>query len=470
MPGASATRIIAAITMMLAVVPGFAACTDSTRVPSHPEREPSVSDQHPCEKIPDATCATLTVPLDRSERVPGTLDLQVIMANNADAPHGTLLFFTGGPGQPGEPFFLKMRERLPNALEGYRLVMMDQRGTGGTAIDCPDLQKQVGSSDIAAPTADAMRKCAESLGVRRNFYRTTDTIADFEDLRKALRLRKWALDGVSYGTFTAMRYALAHPQHVQKMVLDSFVPTDNASILYEEAMSHSAFTLRTACAEQKCGFDPASELAKVVRREGNGIEVLDLLVAASVVDPKLTQWGLLDRIKAAASGDMAPLNETLDFVESPTPLREFSSGLHAATLCSDLGTAPWGNSAAPPEGRADALRDAANRLPDKAFWPFDRSVGVGQGIAQTCLHWLPSRPTPVPPEHTLRRLRMPVLVLAGDRDLSTPMSWAKEFVSDACGLHQGTCGIRLEVVPGAGHSVQRRDSAGSGLAERFLLD
>ena len=37
-------------------------------------------------------------------------------------------------------------------LNDYRLVMIDQRGTGGTAISCPRLQNEVGTSDIAVPT------------------------------------------------------------------------------------------------------------------------------------------------------------------------------------------------------------------------------------------------------------------------------------------------------------------------------
>jgi len=55
------------------------------------------------------------------------------------------------------------------------------------------------------------------------------------------------------------------------------------------------------------------------------------------------------------------------------------------------------------------------------------------------------------------------LILAGDRDLSTPLVWAR---ATAAAMPSS----RLVVVPGVGHSVQSR-GGGSAAAEasRFLL-
>src|SRR4051794_8749100 len=75
---------------------------------------PKLTDPHPCQDQPGFTCSPPTVPLDHRGRVPGTLDLQVATADNADAPKGTLLFLTGGPGQPGVPIIDRIaRQRLP---------------------------------------------------------------------------------------------------------------------------------------------------------------------------------------------------------------------------------------------------------------------------------------------------------------------------------------------------------------------
>ncbi|MFB7512751.1 alpha/beta fold hydrolase [Streptomyces sp. NPDC056144] len=423
---------------------------------------PALTDPGPCTGQADVTCADLTVPLDRTGAVPGTLRLQVAVHGPADAAKGTLLFLTGGPGQPGVPYVQRIRERLPRALAQYRLVMIDQRGTGGAAIDCPALQKEVGSSDTVAPTPGAVTACAESLGVRRDFFTTADTVADLEDLRRALGVDSWTVDGVSYGTFTAGQYALTHPRRVRSLVLDSVVPLDGAGVLYEDSLGHSAQVLRTACREQRCGFDPARDLAKVVRRDGNGVGVFNLLVIASIIDPKLDnpRFGILDALHASASGDRAALDGLVAGFSAPSeePASEFSSGLHAATLCADARW-PWGDASAPVEGRERALKRAVQRIRPATVWPFERETAGAQGIPRTCLPWPASRPHRAAPGHTLT---MPVLFLAGDRDLSTPVRWARDLAAV-------TPKAELVVLPGAGHSTQNRSEGGARAAEEFLL-
>jgi pimeloyl-ACP methyl ester carboxylesterase len=56
---------------------------------------------------------------------------------NTHAPRGTLLFLTGGPGQPGVRFVAPVAHELATAMGAYRLVMIDQRGTGGQAPRLP---------------------------------------------------------------------------------------------------------------------------------------------------------------------------------------------------------------------------------------------------------------------------------------------------------------------------------------------
>src|SRR5919201_480980 len=99
--------------------------------------------------------------------------------------------------------------------------MLDQRGTGAGALRCPALQRAAGASDLTVPPPSAIDSCARTIGPARAFYTTADTVADLDQLRRALGARQWTLDGVSYGTFVAERYALAHPGQVKRLVLDS---------------------------------------------------------------------------------------------------------------------------------------------------------------------------------------------------------------------------------------------------------
>ena len=146
------------------------------------------------------------------------------MADNADAPKGVLVDLTGGPGQGGVAFVPRARARMRGLLRDYRLVMLDQRGTGAGALRCPALQRAMGTSDLTVPPPGSVEACAQALGPQRRFYSTADTVADLEALRVALGADKLTLDGVSYGTFVAERYAIAHPDRVARLVLDSVVP------------------------------------------------------------------------------------------------------------------------------------------------------------------------------------------------------------------------------------------------------
>jgi len=213
---------------------------------------PGLADTHRCSGRPGFSCSTLSVPLDPTGNTPGTLRLQVAAADNVTAPRGVLLFLTGGPGQPGAPSISRIAtQRLPSLARQYRFVMIDQRGTGQAgAIVCPALQAQVGSSDIAVPQPDAVGACATTLGPSSAFYGTDETVADLEALRKALGVPSMTLDGVSYGSFTAERYAIAHPGHVTRLVLDSVVPhhaTADES-LYLVGLRAQSSVLRHACA------------------------------------------------------------------------------------------------------------------------------------------------------------------------------------------------------------------------------
>ena len=336
--------------------------------------------------------------------------------------------------------------------------MFDQRGTGDGALRCPALQRAMGTSDLTVPPPGSVQACARALGPNRRFYSTADTVEDLEALRVALGAEKLTLDGVSYGTFVAERYAMAHPDRVARLVLDSVVPAAGLDALEVDGMRETARVLRTVCRDQRCPGDPAADLAAVVRARHRGPELYDTLVALSVGAPSYP--GVLGGLRAARAGHPQRLDRIVRIVRRAqrAPAAVLSQGLHAATLCADA-RPPWGGPETPLAGREAALRRAAAAA-DPA--PYDRATVVGNGFAQTCLRW---PPTPAPPPPRSGDLPpVPTLLLAGDRDLSTPLPWARE---QAAHTPQG----RLVVVRGAGHSVQSRSPGGKGrrAVERFLL-
>ena len=273
---------------MFAAVSACTGVTSSTSASTQPG--PVLSDPHPCAGVAGFTCSFLTVPLDPGRHVRGTLRLQVAAGNNTTAPRGVLLFLTGGPGQPGVPFISRISARLAPLFPAYQLVMFDQRGTGQFgAIDCPALQKAVGSSDITVPPPAAVVGCAHLIGPDRRFYSTRDTVADIDMLRRALGVRSMVLDGVSYGTYVAERYALGHPGHVSKLVLDSILPQvdpTRTDAFYLVGLRAVGRVLRAACqVKPVCGFDPAKDVAWLVRHQGDGVPIFDTLVTYEFIDP-----------------------------------------------------------------------------------------------------------------------------------------------------------------------------------------
>jgi pimeloyl-ACP methyl ester carboxylesterase len=206
--------------------------------------------------------------------------------------------------------------------------------------------------------------------------------------------------------------------------------------------------LRSVCAAQKCTWDPAADLAAVVRRQNNGPAVLDALVADSVVAPDFPGW--LDALHSARAGHPAALQSILTSVHrgEAVPAQYLSQGLHESTLCLDLAP-PW-DPAAPRAQRAATLAKLAASTTTADVYPFDQATATGNGLAQGCLDWPPTRPPARLENNPAAKLpQVPVLLLSGDRDLSTPQAWAR---AEAAMAPDGT----LLEVPGAGHSVQLR--------------
>jgi len=458
-------RVLAAAAVSLSLASG---CTAGSGPGSHqPTANPGgLQDVRPCPDAPAFSCGTLSVRLDPSGSAPGRLSLQVAVSDVAAAPRGVLLFLTGGPGQPGVPFAARIAGLLGPALRDYRLVMFDQRGTGADALNCPALQQEMGASDLTVPTPAAVRSCAASIGPSRGYFATSDTVADIEALRAALGVARLTLDGVSYGSYVAEQFALAYPAQVSRLILDSVVPSWNVDPLQLVNMRQTAIVLREACAAQKCASDPANDLAAVVRRYHDGPALLDTLVAMSVGAPSFP--GVPAVLHEAASGHPAALSALIARVhadDAATP-GELSQGLHASTLCADM-PMPWGGPDVPLTARPAALAQSVARLTTAQVWPFDQATAAGNGIIQTCLYWPPtpaSSATALPAGTGRADLpRVPVLLLAGGHDLSTPLPGAR---AEAAQAPDG----RLFVVPTAGHSVQSRAAGHPAQAEvaRFL--
>jgi pimeloyl-ACP methyl ester carboxylesterase len=414
-------------------------------------------------------CSTLTVPLDHGllpgPRAPGQLVLQVAMTDNPAPARGVLMWLVGGPGEAGSRMAADIARQFdPAVLRDYRLVLLSGRGTGAGALVCPPLQQAMGSSDLVVPPAHAVTDCARSIGDSRKFYATSDTVEDIDALRGALGVDKLSIDAASYGTYVAERYAIAHPDHVARMVLDSVQPHDGFDYFFNvTVMNRIASVLRMVCDQTHCGTDPVADLARVVAQRHNGPALLDAITGRTSGAPQLTD--LPAALHEAAGGQTATLDAivTAGARDSEASADELSQGLHAATECEDM-PGPWRDSSSQVAGRAAATATAVAALDPRTLYPFDAATATGNGVVVTCELW-PT--TPVAPSLTralhARLPAVPVLLLAGDEDVETPLALTQHEAALAPDS-------QLVVVAGAGHITQdtANPPAGRDAVTRFL--
>jgi pimeloyl-ACP methyl ester carboxylesterase len=405
------------------------------------------------------TCGRFPVPVDHQSRDGEQIELQIAFESAPEAPRGVLVVLNGGPGAPAAPLIEVLGERFGlEVMAAYRVVAVDTRGTGVRALHCSRLQSGA-ASDYIVP-AELIEDCGENLAEPVAAYGTDDVVRDLDLLRAAFGVDTWTLFAMSYGTFVAQQYAAAHPDRVAAIALDSPMPVTGTDTLQRDVVAAVRRVLADACADQPdCTGDPVADIATVVRRDGNGAELLEFLAAVSGVRPSFDT--LLPALRSAADGDQEMLDRLFEgYAAGTTEAAVFSSALNLAAFCADQ-SFPWGRSDAPDEGRAEAVRQ---ELAGFEAYPFDRASLANGGPIARCLPWPPAEPSDV----VLSRGRLdlpdvPVLMLVGDRDLSTPMESAR--ASATADLPR----TRVEVVRGAGHiTTAQRESARETLRD-FLL-
>ena len=438
--------------------PTAAASASSASSEPAPEGPAGLLAAYPCRG--GFTCGTFEVPLDHGDPEGGTLELQVAVETEAAAPRGALLILNGGPGAAGAPLAPEVAERLgPDVVADYRLVALDQRGTGTSALDCPPLQESAGRS--FTPSASAVRACAGQLEQVSAFYGTDDVVADLDALRTALEAERWSVFAVSYGTYVAQQYAAKHPDRVAGLALDSPLPASGPDVVGLDAAAASGRVLRLACRAAGCPGDPVADLATVVGRDGGGADLLQTMRGMSSVRPAYDT--LLPALRQAARGDRGELERVLQAYRTgfATTPDIYSAGLHSAAYCADQ-SFPWGLSRAPVRSRSSAVRAEIGGVSTSAAYPFDRPTLAGSSVLRECQAWLPAEPSAVA-RGQVRLPRVPVLLLVGDRDVSAPLESVRGSAADRLP------GARLVVVRGAGHVVTAQSEKGRSVVQDFLL-
>ncbi len=421
----------------------------------------------------EAECAGLRVPLDRSGATPGTVRLR-IARYSAPSRRPALLYLSGGPGGAGVQEFSDVLFEVGALSRRYDLHSYDQRGTGASGLlRCKALER-----DPRLRSTAAGADCATRLGARRAFYTTRDSVEDVEAVRQALGVQKLTLFGISYGTKLALAYARAHPEHVERLALDSVLEPDDADAFGREPYRAMAPSLAALCPERCRGVtaDAAGDLARLAdrlraaplrgmtygiggRKRPGTLTALALsdLMFDSDYNPAI-RAGIPVAVRAALdNGDAAPLlrlvQAAADLTRLP-PARVFSAARYA-TVCEET-PLPWPRGA-PFGERAQRAREQAAALGPAAFFPFAYEEAKADEI-DLCLRWSEaSAPQPSGGAYPT----VPALILQGAEDLRTPPAGSARVAA--------ALGAQRVVVPGVGHAVVGGDPSRCGIRRLFAF-
>jgi pimeloyl-ACP methyl ester carboxylesterase len=215
-----------------------------------------------------ARCGYLVVPETRARPAGPTIRLAVAIAPalSATPAPDPVVYLQGGPGGSA----IGAAEALVEAgLNRDRdLILMDQRGTAGFSepgLFCTEslrfVARRVGLVYDAASTGRrqvaATRACHRRLagaGVDLGAYNTTESAADFADLRAALGIGEWNVYGVSYGTDLALTLMREYPDGIRSVTLGSVVPPHVVTLgrFWDNAGRGFENLFRACAAQRQC--------------------------------------------------------------------------------------------------------------------------------------------------------------------------------------------------------------------------
>ncbi|MEV7401902.1 alpha/beta fold hydrolase [Streptomyces sp. NPDC091267] len=168
---------------------------------------------------------TVTVPLDHARPDGPTIEVyaqEVVSAHREGDDLPWILFLQGGPGAPC-PTPTSAIGWLATALEGHRVLLLDQRGGGRSA-------------PITAKSTEG--RSPEELASYLRHFRADSIVADAEAFREQLAgSRRWSILGQSYGGFIALTYLSTAPEGLDAVFVSGGLPGLSASVdeVYDQA-------------------------------------------------------------------------------------------------------------------------------------------------------------------------------------------------------------------------------------------
>ncbi|HET8690565.1 MAG TPA: alpha/beta fold hydrolase [Steroidobacteraceae bacterium] len=403
-----------------------------------------------------ARCGKLEVPENPAEPEGRKIALAVavVPAVAAKAKPDPVVLIAGGPGQGSIEGFAPLLDAFAGLRRERDLLLVDQRGTGGSnRLDCDIPDDALETGDIPpARLAALARDCLAKLPGRAGFYTTSVAVRDLEAVRAALGYERLNLFGGSYGTRVAQHYARRYPERTRTITLDGVVPPGLALVPRIAIESQRALdgVFARCAADAACNSRfPAlpQQLAKLdaaLRKAPAAIRLADPLTAKPR-EGQFTRSALVAAIRlllyspatasllpllvheAATNGNVVPLAAQAEMAGEALE-QAIAFGMHNSVVCAE---------------EAPRFGESADRAALEATLIGPQMV---DGMAAICGVW-PRGPVDEDFAQPLRS-DVPALLLSGEFDPATPADWGARAAA-------GFSDVRHLVFPGQAHGQER---------------
>ena len=158
------------------------------------------------------TDRAFAVPLDHDDPGGERIEVfarEVVAAGKTGADLPWLLFLQGGPGFGG-PRLSGRASWLDTALDSYRVLLLDQRGTGRSA---PVTRRSLAARGSAGDQARYL-----------SLFRADAIVADAELIRRELGGAPWSVLGQSFGGFCTVTYLSKAPEGLTEAFITGGLP------------------------------------------------------------------------------------------------------------------------------------------------------------------------------------------------------------------------------------------------------
>jgi pimeloyl-ACP methyl ester carboxylesterase len=408
-------------------------------------------------------CGSLSRPLDPARPRGPRIDIAFHwLPAGRPGRHPAIVAVEGGPGYPSTGSLYEYHGIYSPLLRDRDLLLVDNRGTGGSAlIDCPSVQRFTGPT-WGEPFAGRVAKCARLIERRypgvhaADLFGTAYAAGDMAAVLRALRLGRVDLYGDSYGTYFAQSFIARHPELVHSVTLDSSYPVVGLDPWYASSGPVARGALDVVCSRDPgCAPGSASgRLAQLLARlraapltgstrnaEGGRTQVevtartLVDLVQDAASDPVIYRE-LDPSVRAALAGDPVPLlrlaAQSGSYDHGVSTADYFSDGLYFAVACFDYPQL-FRMGSTPVQRRSELAASIASPPAGNPFDPFSSGEWLQMSAYDepymACLDWPKPAHTapPVPPGSKPLPARVPVLILGGELDSLTPEPDAEKF-------------------------------------------